>query len=87
MPRTAAISHLAICSARERSQAPTRDGFGSLLELTEGGKAPIELPSGETRTFLQDGDEVALRARARRDGFAPIGFGECRALVLPAHPV
>ncbi len=67
--------------------APTRDGCGSLLELTEGGKAPIELPSGETRTFLQDGDEVALRARARRDGFASIGFGECRAHVLPAHPV
>jgi len=67
--------------------SPTRDGYGSLLELTEGGRAPIELPSGETRTFLQDGDEVTLRARARRDGFASIGFGECRAVVLPAHPI
>jgi fumarylacetoacetase len=67
--------------------SPTREGYGSLLELTEGGKAPIELPSGEARTFLQDGDEVTLRARARRDGFASIGFGECRAIVLPAHPI
>ena len=67
--------------------SPTRDGYGSLLELTEGGKTPIELPSGEARTFLQDGDEVTLRARARRDGFACIGFGECRAVVLPAHSV
>ena len=52
-----------------------------LLEITEGGRAPIELPSGETRRFLEDGDEVFLRARARREGFAPIGFGECRGIV------
>lgn len=65
----------------------TREGYGSLLELTEGGKAAIELPSGETRTFLQDGDEVSLRAHARREGFVSIGFGECRAVVLPAHLV
>jgi fumarylacetoacetase len=64
--------------------SPTRDGYGSLLELTEGGYTPIELPSGETRRFLEDGDEVSLRARALRKGCAPIGFGECRALVLPA---
>jgi fumarylacetoacetase len=65
--------------------APTRDGYGSLLELTEGGKAPIELPSGETRRFLEDGDEVVFLARARRDGFASIGFGECRATIRPAR--
>jgi fumarylacetoacetase len=65
----------------------TREGYGSLLELTEGGKAAIELPSGETRAFLQDGDEVSLRAHARREGFVSIGFGECRAVVQPAHPV
>ena len=64
--------------------APTPDGYGSLLEITRGGKEPIALPSGESRRFLEDGDEVILRARARRDGCAPIGFGECRAKVAPA---
>lgn len=59
-------------------------GFGSLLEITQGGRKPVELASGETRRFLEDGDEVILRARARREGFAPIGFGECRGVVLPA---
>jgi fumarylacetoacetase len=65
--------------------APTADGYGSLLELTEGGKAPISLPGGETRAFLEDGDEVTLRARAQADGFISIGFGECRARVEPAR--
>jgi fumarylacetoacetase len=64
--------------------APTRDGFGSLLETTSGGKQPLTLPDGETRTFLADGDEVILRGRARRAGAVTIGFGECRARVLPA---
>jgi fumarylacetoacetase len=63
---------------------PSADGCGSLLEMTNGGRDPITLPTGETRTFLQDGDEVILRARASRPGFAPIGFGECRAVVQPA---
>ncbi len=44
--------------------APTPDGYGSLLEITRGGREPIQLPSGETRRFLEDGDEVILRARA-----------------------
>jgi fumarylacetoacetase len=66
--------------------APGPDGFGSLLETTNGGRKPVELPSGETRRFLEDGDEVILRARARRDGFTPIGFGECRGTILPARP-
>ena len=64
--------------------APDRDGCGSMLEITRGGAEPIELPSGETRAFLEDGDEVALSARASREGFVSIGFGECRAVVLPA---
>ena len=42
------------------------------------------LPTGESRRFLEDGDEIILRARGRRDGCAPIGFGECRGIVLPA---
>ena len=64
--------------------APTPDGAGSLLEITQGGRSPITLPSGEVRRFLEDGDEVVLRARAHRDGAVPIGFGECRGVVLPA---
>lgn len=65
--------------------APDPTGFGSLLETTRGGREPLVLPSGESRRFLEDGDEVTLRLRARRDGAAPIGFGECRATILPAR--
>ncbi|KWU51279.1 fumarylacetoacetase [Pseudomonas palleroniana] len=64
---------------------PQPGQFGSLLEITEGGKKPIELPSGEVRKFLEDGDEIILRARCSREGFAPIGFGECRGTVVAAH--
>jgi len=64
---------------------PESGQFGSLLEITEGGKKPIELASGEVRKFLEDGDEIILRARCSRDGFASIGFGECRGKILPAR--
>jgi fumarylacetoacetase len=64
---------------------PENGQFGSLLEITDGGKKPIELASGEVRKFLEDGDEIILRGRCRRDGFASIGFGECRGKVLPAR--
>ena len=57
---------------------------GSLLELTEGGKRPIRLGSGETRTFLEDGDRVILRGWSERPGCTRIGFGEASATVLPA---
>jgi fumarylacetoacetase len=62
------------------------DSAGSMLELSRGGSRPIELASGETRRFLEDGDEVILRAACRRDGFAPIGFGACRGTIRPAEP-
>jgi len=64
--------------------SPTSDGGGSLLEITQGGRSPITLPSGEERRFLEDGDEVILFARARRHGAAPIGFGPCRGIVVVA---
>jgi fumarylacetoacetase len=51
-------------------------GLGSLLEISRGGKQPIALPSGETRSFLEDGDEVTLRAWCEGNGVR-IGFGEC----------
>jgi fumarylacetoacetase len=58
------------------------DGHGSLLELTSAGRNPIELPSGETRTFLEQGDEIILSAWCEREGFARIGFGEARGRVI-----
>ena len=61
-----------------------RESFGCLLELTQGGAVPIELPSGESRRFLEDGDEVVMRGYCRREGFARIGCGECRGIVLQA---
>jgi fumarylacetoacetase len=63
---------------------PDPDGWGSLLEISRGGREPIALPSGETRRFLEDGDEVVLAARAERAGFATIGFGDCRGVIAPA---
>lgn len=65
---------------------PDRRSYGSLIEITEGGNSPITLPTGQTRTFLEDGDELSIRATARVDGFVPIGFGECRAVIVPATP-
>jgi len=63
--------------------APERSGFGSLLEITRGGADPMTLPNGETRAFLEDGDEVLFSAKAEAEGRVPIGFGPCRARVQP----
>jgi fumarylacetoacetase len=57
---------------------------GCLLELTTGGAKPIQLPNGETRTALEDGDEVILRGFCRREGFPDVSLGECRGLVMAA---
>ena len=62
--------------------APDATGFGSLLETTRGGQQPIRLQSGEERRFLEDGDEIILRAYTPRvQEFAQIGFGECRGRI------
>ena len=61
---------------------PTPEGYGSLMELSADGTRTITLASGETRTFVEDGDEVIFRAHCRKDGQAPIGFGECRARII-----
>lgn len=63
---------------------PDKAAFGSLLEISKGGQEPITLPTGETRTFLEDGDEVTLRAVAKADGRVSIGFGPCSAVIEPA---
>ncbi|HKW85168.1 MAG TPA: fumarylacetoacetase, partial [Burkholderiaceae bacterium] len=64
---------------------PEEGQGGSLLELTKGGKQALQLPNGETRSFLADGDTLILRAFCERAGFARIGLGECAGTVLPAR--
>ena len=62
----------------------TQEGSqGCLLEITQRGSKPIELPTGEVRAFLADGDEVILRGYCEKEGYAKVGFGECWGLVLP----
>lgn len=63
---------------------PTPDSYGSLLELTWRGENPLALPSGETHTFLEDGDRVVMSAWAQGDGYR-VGFGTAEAQVLPAR--
>jgi fumarylacetoacetase len=65
--------------------APGTNGYGSIVELTAAGTTPLELPTGERRSFIEDGDELIYTAVARADGFVPIGFGPCRAIILPAR--
>src|SRR6266404_620051 len=61
---------------------PTSEGYGSLMELSADGARTITLASGETRTFVENGDEVIFRAHCRKAGHVPIGFGECRARII-----
>ena len=64
---------------------PTKDARGCLLELTWRGAEPLSLPGGETRRFLEDGDEVILRGWCEREGRVRIGLGECRGIIEPAR--
>ena len=64
---------------------PDPSARGCLLEITRGGAEPILLPDGTKRTFLEDGDEVTLRAYCQRSGAVRIGFGECRGTLTPAR--
>jgi len=66
---------------------PAPDGAGSLMELTQGGRSPIHLPGGETRTFIEDGDEIVQRGRCEREGAVAIGFGEAAGVVRAAAKV
>lgn len=61
---------------------PGPDGHGSLFELTAGGRTPAVLPNGETRVFLEDGDEVVLTGWCEREGFARIGLGQATGVVV-----
>jgi fumarylacetoacetase len=61
---------------------PEKASRGCLLELTWRGAEPLTLPTGETRKFLEDGDEVIMRGYCEREGGVRIGFGECRGVVV-----
>lgn len=65
-------------SGKEKSER------GCLLEMTWRGTEPIDLPSGEQRRFLEDGDEIIMKGFCEREGFRRIGLGECRGRILPA---
>ena len=60
---------------------PAKEARGSLIEMTEGGTIPLQLPTGESRTYLQDGDDVVMRASCERSSYARIGFGECTGII------
>ena len=62
---------------------PEKTQRGSLIELSWGGKEPVQLDTGETRNFLEDGDTLTLHGSARGDGYT-IGFGPCAGKILPA---
>ena len=61
---------------------PDPGSQGCMLELTRRGVEPIALPTGEERKFLQDGDEIILRAHFQREGAARIGLGECSGVIV-----
>ena len=63
---------------------PEKDSWGSLLELTARGREPIVLPTGEQRGFIEDGDEIIFKGFCFKADYPRIGFGECRAVLLPA---
>jgi fumarylacetoacetase len=63
----------------------TKESQGCLIELTGRGAEPIDLSTGESRRFLQDGDDVIFRGYCEREGFRRIGFGECRGVIWPNH--
>lgn len=64
---------------------PNPEEAGSMLELSNAGSEPIALPNGETRTFLEDGDNVIMKGWCQKEGAARIGFGEVSAIILPAE--
>jgi fumarylacetoacetase len=60
-------------------------GFGSLMEISSGGTEPVQLPGGETRSFLEDGDDIIMSAHAVAEGARAIGFGECTGRIVPRY--
>jgi fumarylacetoacetase len=63
---------------------PTADSYGSMLEITWGGKNPIQMPDGTERKFINDNDTVQIKGYAESNGIR-IGFGECSGKILPSN--
>ena len=59
-----------------------KESRGCLLERAWRGTEPLELPTGERRAFLEDGDEVIMRGFAEREGYRRIGLGDCTGVVV-----
>lgn len=62
---------------------PNKGEYGSLMEVSWAGREPFTLDTGETRSFIEDGDTLTLRGNARGEGYT-IGFGDCTGKILPA---
>lgn len=62
---------------------PEKHQRGSLLELSWGGKEPVDIGNGQTRSFIEDGDTLTLHGAAKGDGYL-IGFGACTGTIKPA---
>ncbi|PCH95062.1 MAG: fumarylacetoacetase [Rhodobacteraceae bacterium] len=86
------LAHHAVCGCPMNTgdllgsgtiSGPNKSEYGSLLELSWAGQKPFTLDSGETRSFIEDGDTLTLRGNAQGDGFT-IGFGDCVGTILPA---
>jgi len=65
----------------------TREEAGCLLERAWRGEEPIELPTGEKRSFIEDGDEIIIKAYCEKEGMRRIGFGECTGIIIPPFKV
>jgi fumarylacetoacetase len=66
------------------ASGPDEEARACMMEITYAARESLKLPDGETRMWLEDGDEIQIRARASRDGFVGIGFGPCDGRVVPA---
>ena len=63
---------------------PEEGSEGCLLEMKHRSK-PVQLPNGESRTFLEDGDQVILRGYCQKPGLPRIGFGECAGMIVSSE--
>jgi fumarylacetoacetase len=68
------------------TSGPEPDAKACLAEISQRGTRPLELPGGERRLWLEDGDCLQIRGRARREGYVSIGFGACDGQIEAAMP-
>ena len=83
MPSVQTLIKVGDLMASGTISGPEPHEYGSLLELTWKGTRPLKLKDGSERKFVNDGDTVVITGHGEKDG-RRVGFGECRATVLPA---